>query len=90
MLVSEICDYLLDFETKLVDPTYKIKIYVDARLIRQLGAYQIIDLDLLKGYLLAMKLENIKPADGRLVIETRNGEVITEMTLDSKENLKTV
>jgi len=88
MSVTEICDYLLDFDTKLVDPTYKIKVYVEATLVRQLGAYQIIDLDLLKGYLLAMKLENTKPADGRLVIETRNGEVITEMTLDNNENLK--
>ena len=82
-----ICDYLLDFEIKLIEPTYTINIYVGDVLIRKLGAYQIIQNDLLKAYLLAMKLEKADPQKGSVTIKSRDKTTHIEARLDSKEKL---
>ena len=87
--MSEVCDYLLDFDIKLIDPTYKIKVYSNygLTLVRQLGAYQIIDLDLLKAYLLAMKLAKQDPLSGKAIITSKDNRTYIEVTLNKKEKL---
>tara|TARA_B100000579_G_scaffold431498_1_gene446645 strand:- start:1707 stop:1967 length:261 start_codon:yes stop_codon:yes gene_type:complete len=82
-----ICDYLLDFEIKLIEPTYTIDVYAGDVLIRKLGAYQIIENDLLKAYLLAMKLEKADPQKGSVTIKSRDKTTHIEARLDSKEKL---
>jgi hypothetical protein len=85
--MSEICDYLLDFDIRVVDPTYKIKIFSNDMLIRQLGAYHIIDNDLLRSYLLAMKLAGQDPSLGKVIITSRDSKTYIELLWDKKEKL---
>ena len=85
--MSEVCDYLPDFNVKLIDPTYKVKVYSNNKLVRQLGAYQIINLDLLKAYLLAMKLAKQDPLLGKAIVTSRDNKTYIELSLDKKEKL---
>ena len=82
-----ICDYLLDFEIKLVEPTYTIKVYNQDVLVRTIGAYQVIQADLLKGFLLAMKLAKVDPKKGKLVVESKDKQTYIEAVLSETEKL---
>ena len=85
--MSEICDYLLDFSIKVIDPTYKIKIFSNDMLIRHLGAYHVIDNDLLKSYLLTMKLADQDPDLGKVIITSKDNKTYIELLWDKKEKL---
>ena len=70
--MNQIYDYILDFDVKIVDPVYAVKIYYCGRLVRKLGSYQLHYPDLVKAYLLVMKIENLDPKHGKLILKAMN------------------